>query len=172
MNRIGIACAIVGSACAGVASGQVVLSGSSNITATGQVFNYSFTDLDLSVGDASIRVFGLGDYSVVPPSSETMTWDIDGLASEVGFNASAFTGAIDLFQNAVDQTWTISAADMAAITADGTLNLTLVNSGAVNFFSDQPEDFLAFEITYTPIPAPASAALLGLGGLAVARRRR
>ena len=149
MNRIGIACAIAGSACAGIASGQVVLDGSSSITATGQNFAYLFDNLDPSIGDATIRVFGLGDYSIVPPSSETMTWSIDGIASDVGFNESAFEDPnnIDLFQNAVDQTWTISAADMAAITADGSLNLTLTNSTAVNFFSDQPEDFLAFEIT-------------------------
>lgn len=172
MNRSMIACAIGMSACAGIASGQVVLGGSSSITATGQVFNYSFSGLDPSMGDATIRVFGLGDYSVVPPSSETMTWDIDGIASDVGFGEDAFEGPVDLFQNEVDQTWTIAAADMAAITADGMLNLTLTNATAVNFFSDQPEDFLAFQITYTAVPAPASAALLGLGGLAAARRRR
>ncbi len=173
MNRIGIACAVGVIACAGAAGAQTnIVSGSASITETGQEFTYSFVMQPGSVGEGTLRVFGLGDYSVVPPSSETMTWDVDGIASDVGFSADAFTGPIDLFQNAVDQTWTISAADMAAITADGVFTVTLTNAASVNFFVDQPEDFLAFELTYEIIPAPGSAALLGLGGLAAMRRRR
>jgi hypothetical protein len=78
---------------------------------------------------------------------------------------------VDLFQNAVGQSFSISAADMAAITADGVINITLTNSSAVNFFSDQPDDFVAFRLSY-PVPAPGALALVGLGGLAATRRRR
>lgn len=173
MNRTSIACAVGMIACAGAAIAQTnVVSGMGSITDDGQSFFYAFDTQPGSVGAGTIRVFGLGDYSLVPPSSETMTWDIDGIASDVGFGPDAFEGPIDLFQNEVDQSWTISAADMAAITADGMFTVSLTNSASVGFFPDQPDDFLAFELSYEIIPAPASAAVLGLGGLAAMRRRR
>lgn len=171
MSRSAILCALSAAVVASSANAEV-LSGSSNITETGQVFTYTFSNIDLSDGEGSLLVQGLGDYSIVPPSSETMTWDIDGIASGVGFGADAFDGTVDLFQNAVAQAWSISAADMAAITADGSLTITLTNSSAVNYFTDQPEDFLGFTLSYTSVPAPTGVAMLGLAGLVGARRRR
>ncbi|MEL7483610.1 MAG: hypothetical protein AAFN41_04575 [Planctomycetota bacterium] len=176
MNRLHIACAAGAAVCAmgvGSAAAQTnLVSGMGSITEDGQSFEYSFFMQPGSVGEGTLRVFGLGDYSVVPPSSETMTWDVDGIASDVGFGPDAFEGPVDLFQNAVDQSWTISASDMAAITADGMFTVTLTNGTSVGFFPDQPDDFLAFELTYEIIPAPTSAAVLGLGALAATRRRR
>jgi len=103
-----------------------------------------------------------------------MTWDMDGIATDIGFNEEAFEDPnnIDLFQNDVSQTWAVSFGDMAAITADGSFTLTLTNATAVNFFVDQPDDFLAFRLSYDAIPAPGSAGVLAAMGLAATRRRR
>lgn len=170
----GIACA-AGAAFACGALGDIVeYSGSANITETGQEFVYTFNNVPLALSGGTLTVFGLGDYSIVPPSSETMTWDMEGIASDIGFNEDAFEDPnnVDLFQNQVSQTWDVSFGDMAAVTADGSLTITLTNSTAVNFFADQMDDFLAFRLTYDTIPAPSSAGLLAALGLAATRRRR
>ncbi|GAB5497332.1 MAG: hypothetical protein Phyf2KO_24120 [Phycisphaerales bacterium] len=170
----GIACA-AGSAFACGALGDIVeYSGSANITETGQEFVYTFNNVPLALSGGTLTVFGLGDYSIVPPSSETMTWDMEGIATDFGFNEEAFEDPnnVDLFQNQVTQTWEITFGDMAAVTADGSLTITLTNSSAVNFFVDQPDDFLAFRLSYDAIPAPGSAGVLAAMGLAVMRRRR
>ncbi len=172
--KTGLACAAI-TLPAGVSSADIVTyEGSMNITQTGQQFVYNFSDVPLAIGEGTLTVYGLGDYSIVPPSSETMTWDLDGTATDIGFNEEAFEDPnnVDLFQNSVSQIWSVSLADMAAITADGSLTVTLTNSSAVNFFTDQPEDFLAFRLSYDAIPAPGSAAAIGAMGLLMARRRR
>lgn len=148
-----------------------VLYGMSSITQDGQVFVFDFAAVSLSDGAGVITVEALGDYSVFPPSLETMTWDVDGIASDVGFADSAFSGPVDLFQNHAIQSWTISAADMAAITADGLVTITLTNSSAVNYYSDQ-SDWISVTLEYPAVPAPAGAGLLTAAGLIAARRRR
>lgn len=146
------------------------LTETASITSDGQMFVFEFDMVGMSAGAGTLTIDALGDYSVVPPSSETLDWDIDGIASGQGFDAGAFTGPIDLFQNAVSQTWAISAGDMASITADGMVTITLVNSSAVGANTPN-EDFITATLSY-PIPAPSAMALLGLGGLAASRRRR
>lgn len=148
-----------------------VLYGMSSITQDGQVFVFDFAAVSLSDGAGVITVEALGDYSVFPPSLETMTWDVDGIASDVGFADSAFSGPVDLFQNHAIQSWAISAADMATITADGLVTITLTNSSAVNYYSDQ-SDWISVTLEYPAVPAPAGAGLLTAAGLIAARRRR
>ncbi len=155
--------------CAGFAHADV-LYGYADITASGQQFVFHFTDIGASIGAGTLTVEALGDYSVVPPSSETMTWDLDGVVSGVGFNAEAFSGPVDLFQNHVLQSWTISEADMASITADGMLTITLTNANAVNY-TPGAGDWISVTLDY-PVPAPAGALVLGAAGLVTARRRR
>lgn len=173
MNKQALACAAI-AACGSVASAQftVMLTDSASITEDGQMFTFTFDMLPGAISAGSLTIDALGDYSVVPPSTETMDWDIDGIASGQGFEADAFSGPVDLFQNAVSQSWNISESDMAAITADGTLTITIQNAGSVGTFPDQPDDFVSVYLEYRAVPAPASAGLLALGGLVAARRRR
>jgi MYXO-CTERM domain-containing protein len=163
-------------ATAGVANANipVELTGSENITETGQTFVFDFTNVPAALSDATLTIDALGDYSIVPPSSETLDWDVDGIASGQGFAESAFPDPdnVDLFQNDVKQSFNITLADMQAITADGSVTVTLVNGSSVNFFTDQPEDFVSFSLSYTGVPSPGAAGLLGLAGLAAIRRRR
>ena len=146
------------------------LTETASITSAGQVFVFEFDMVGMSAGAGTLTIDALGDYSIVPPSSETLDWDIDGIASGQGFAESAFIGPVDLFQSMASQTWSISSSDMAAITADGMVTITLVNSGTVGP-NNPTEDYVTATLSY-PIPAPSAMALLGLGGLAAARRRR
>ncbi|GEM_PF-2503719 len=174
MNKIIITAAALtaASASAAFASIPVNLTGEENITATGQDFTFNFNGVPAALSEGVLTIEALGDYSVVPPSSETLTWDVDGVASGVGFDASAFSGPVDLFQNAVSQSFVISLADMQTITADGFVTVSLDNSDAVNFFTDQPEDFVKFSLSFTGVPTPGAAGLLAVAGLAAVRRRR
>ena len=152
----------------------VTLMDMASITESGQSFTFEFTDVLSAVSEGTLLIEALGDFSPTPPSSETLDWSIDGIASGGGFNDSAFADPADtdLFQNAVSQEFTISLADMQAITGDGVVTIDLQASDAVNFFTDQPEDFVSVALTYTQVPGPAPAGVLALAGLAAARRRR
>jgi len=170
MKTLGFA-AIV---CAAGTASAVDLQGFANITEGGQFFEFTFDATPLAVSDGTLTIDALGDYSIVPPSTETLDWNVDGIASGQGFADSAFADPanVDLFQNAVSQTFTISLADMAAITADGMVTVSIQNGSSVGFFADQPEDFVSFTLSYDATPTPGAAAVLGLGGLAAMRRRR
>ena len=158
------------------AMGQTVtLTRQESITQTGQSFAFPFTNLapnDASGG--SLRIEALGDYSPTPPSLETLTVSIDGTQIGVAFNpAQGATIGTDLFQNMGDQTFSIPAAQLFGFLADGALTINLQNSSAVNFFADQPEDFVRATLTYVAIPEPASAvALLAPAALLIRLRRR
>lgn len=172
-TRVVAAGCALGIASAASASIVVTLDGNQSITATGQVFQFDFTNVPAALSAGSLTIEVLGDYSPTPPSSETLTWDVDGVASGVGFEAAAFPGGGgDLFQNAAEQTFSIALGDMQAITADGLVTVTLTNSSAVNFFSDQPEDFVRFSLVFDAIPTPGAAGVLAIAGLAAVRRRR
>lgn len=62
-------------------------------------------------------------------------------------------------------TWTLDPADYAAFVAGN-------SSGDIIAFADTDDDQGVVIGTWNLIPAPSTAALLGLGGLAAARRRR
>ena len=95
-------------------------------------------------------------------------------ALDTGLNVFTYTDDADSEFVAGNQafsgsaTWTVDADDYADI-------LSANMSGTEFFPADTSDDIAAGAVaigTYTVIPAPASAALLGLGGLAAARRRR
>jgi hypothetical protein len=166
--------ALAAFAVAPAAFGQVILSDSASITEDGQTFVFDFGGVALSDGsDGTLVVEALGDFSATPPSSEVLDIDIDGIFTDFAFDPSR--GAVigsDLFQNAATQTFTVSGSDLVAITSDGMVTITLDAAGSVGFFADQPEDFVMATLTFSAIPEPASAGILGLAGLTLLRRRR
>lgn len=144
-----------------------VLSQQASITMTGQMFVFDFAGVGPSDGsDGSLLIEALGDYSPTPPSSEILDIDIDGVFMDFAFDPSrGGTVGTDLFQNMASQSYVVSGADLLSITGDGMVSMTLQNSSSVNFFTDQPEDFVRATLTYTAVPEPSSFALLGLVGL-------
>ncbi|MEL7484061.1 MAG: PEP-CTERM sorting domain-containing protein [Planctomycetota bacterium] len=80
----------------------------------------------------------------------------DDATSDFVAGSQAFSGSA---------TWTIDADDYAAALAGNA-------SGDIIAFADTDDDVGVVIGTWNLIPAPSSAALLGLGGLAAARRRR
>ncbi|MEL6498294.1 MAG: VPLPA-CTERM sorting domain-containing protein [Planctomycetota bacterium] len=83
----------------------------------------------------------------------------DDVDSEFVAGSQAFSGSA---------TWTVDPDDYADLLSANT-------SGTVFFPADTVDDIAGGAVaigTYQVIPAPASAALLGLSGLAAARRRR
>lgn len=160
--------------CAAGTVGAVDFDGMANITDGGQFFEFNFNAVPAAASEGTLTIDALGDYSIVPPSSETLDWNIDGIASGQGFDASAFADPnnVDLFQNSVSQTFTISLVDMQSITADGSFSVQIQNGASVGFFADQLDDFVAFRLSYDAVPTPGAMAILGLGGLAAVHRRR
>ena len=91
--------------------------------------------------------------------------DINGVSLDLAFD--------DGFQNSAVRDFTLSAAQLAAVNADGFLSLNLDHTGS--------NDFIAFDyvkltgdIDMNVVPVPASLPLLaaGLGLLRLTRRRR
>jgi hypothetical protein len=88
-------------------------------------------------------------------------------------------GVMDIFVNG-EATPTLSVAvDLAGLLSLDTNGGTTAGQGWVGVTSStgglanaSQQDLMAFSFTGTPIPAPGAAALVGLGGLMVARRRR
>lgn len=162
-------------ACASAASAQTVFMDIAPITEGAQGFEFTFDTVPLAISEGTLTIEALGDYNplgaVTGQADEDLTWDIDGIAGGVGFEADDFnTDPVDLFQNSVSATFTISLADMQAITGDGAFTITLQNG--VNVGNFETDDFVSFTLSYFPVPSPGAAATLGLGGLAMARRRR
>ncbi|MEM8758657.1 MAG: PEP-CTERM sorting domain-containing protein [Planctomycetota bacterium] len=129
---------------------------------------------DFFNGGAGPGLFSTGTGDLTPAANTS-----DGspvlfnFSSSVGLNVFSFTDDPDAIWNAGDQAFSGSATfsvDPAAYAAALAGN----SSGTIFAIADSDDDIAGASAlgSWALIPAPSTAALLGLGGLAAARRRR
>lgn len=130
----------------------------------------SLVGLDIGAGSASDTL------SDVSGSGEARVRFTDGLnfGEAVGFGVSSWAGGQATGSGSLDTALTGSGALTSAI-----VNATPTDAAAgflwnvtLNAVGDSASVALAFSINQSAVPAPGAAALVGLGGLLAARRRR
>ena len=102
-------------------------------TQSGEGHTFSIAPASPALGSATLIIDAESDYS--PGSTETLEWTIEGIVSG-SFGSAAADEAIphpnDVNVYYIKKTYTISAAEMALITADGEITITLQNSSNVD----------------------------------------
>jgi len=125
-----------------------VFSGTYRVTAT-TLTNSARAIMAISADMSDIPTLGPGTYFVA--------WSLGGTVASGPWAVPVTPSRAN--DNAMQRNISATPSNWALVDGDGT--------GTVNPLQD-----LAFDLDYTVIPAPGAAALLGLGGLLVARRRR
>ncbi|MEO1585237.1 MAG: PEP-CTERM sorting domain-containing protein [Planctomycetota bacterium] len=146
-------------------------------------YTWADTGANTFVDSFSVDVAAIGDFE----GSDQYRWDIstDGgstftnIASaaaneDISFQYTMDSGALSTLNDPMVLDGTILTNDFATFTFDN-LNLAVTGDIVLRFVgaSDGGSEAFAWNnASIEVVPAPASAALLGLGGLAAARRRR
>lgn len=136
-------------------------------------------------GFNSTADFNLGVGTTIDDASFNVTWTAPGASwrSELALslNDDLFGAFYDTFPSATDSPGSQSAAANFAGSLGGfiggpfTLTSGILHVEIYDIFNDsgtdQRIDSGTITVTYTPVPAPGSVALLGLAGFAARRRR-
>jgi len=138
-------------------------------------FNF---DIDVMLTGAD-TADGSGTFSIVDVQGETLSGNIDGQFNLIGGVAISFTGNLTGVQfTDVSGDGTFDGPTSGSFDTDlpGAAPYTgavvqLFLDGSGNFFTRDFDD-VSTQVSGVIVPAPASLALLGLGGLAATRRRR
>jgi hypothetical protein len=172
MSTVSMIAAVSGAALAGAASGQVDLSvGSFGLAPTATVM----FEFDVGPGMDVLGITFKGDYTDDGPGGN---WASDTRMVVEGPTDSVAGGGYD---TASDYLWQFDGpgSDASGFYADthlGVISSSAEGKWKVTFKNDYSFGiFVKWDnvvVTLETVPAPASAALLGLGGLVALRRRR
>lgn len=139
--------------------------------------DFSF-DIDVMITGAG-TADGSGTFTIVDVHGETLSGNISGEFSALGAGAIGFLGTLSGVQfNDVSGDGTFDGPTTGSFGTDlpgsGVYSGALVQlfiDGAGGFF-DADFTGISTQVSGAVVPAPASLALIGLGGLAATRRRR
>ena len=142
----------------------------------GQVGNESGingVNLSVEISGGSVQFAGIASNAEVFGQTNTAA-DAEGF--DISFSSNSFAGnnfssGLALFSFTVDHDGSSSSIDIS--TSQGTISLFAAATGLPGAF--QPSvayDAINFGSASVAVPAPGAMAVLGLGGLAAARRRR
>lgn len=156
----------------------ITLNASQPQTITGQDYTFNFSPVALSNGvDGVFTVHARGDYTITAPSVEFINWDIDSLLGPQTATSSTGTvlTAFSFDDIEWEQSFVISGANLASITADNAVSIALDLSTGVNILT--ANSFVEATLEYesgSAVPEPSTWLLLGSGllGLAYSRRRK
>ena len=139
--------------------------------------DFSF-DIDVLVTGVGMAD-GTGTFTIIDVHGESLTGDIDGSFSQLGGGSIGFLGTLSgVAFNDVSGDGTFDGPTSGSFGTDlpgggpfdgAVVQLFLDDTGG---FFDSDFSGISTQVSGLIVPAPASLALLGLGGLAAARRRR
>jgi hypothetical protein len=130
-------------------SGSVVYSNSAAITITAQTFQFDITSAAPSTGPGQLTIEANGDYSI-SVLQEHLNWNLDGILSGSGWNAG--NADTNISYSSDDWWWrrsvAIDASTMAALSADGVIQVSITNGPYVDAINHVNSDWVSFKLEY------------------------